>query len=86
MEIQLREEQILKHKGKMVKHFKGKYYLILDFAKHTETGEVLVIYKALYGGCGVFARPLNMFAESVDKEKYPDVKQQYRFELIIDSE
>lgn len=81
---QARENVILNHKGKKVKHFKGKEYLILEFAEHTETGEEMVIYKALYGDCRVYARPLSMFASKVDKVKYPQVEQEYRMSLIVD--
>lgn len=63
------------------KHFKGDYYLVEDIAVHSETKEKLVIYRALYGTVTLYARPYDMFIEKVDKVKYPDVKQEYRFEL-----
>ena len=81
-EGEMRKEQIIKHKGKIVKHFKGKNYLILDIAIDSETDEKLVIYKALYDDCKVFARKLDMFASEVNHEKYPDVQQKWRFELV----
>ena len=87
--------------GDSVQHFKretitkeelekdpNKYlYEIIGVSKHTEDGELLMIYKPLYEtdctkGADYAARPLDMFMSEVDHEKYPDIKQKYRFELV----
>ncbi|MEQ2717706.1 DUF1653 domain-containing protein [Fusicatenibacter saccharivorans] len=93
------------HIGDIVKHFKREIitaeqlefdenlylYRVLNFAKHTETGETFVIYESLYNGkvigcdvhCGdVFARPMDMFMSEVDHEKYPGIECEYRFETV----
>jgi len=81
--------------GDIVRHFKREYvpqetseylYKVLAFASHTETGEKLVIYQGMYPPFKVCARPLDMFMSEVDREKYPDIKQRYRFEKITDQE
>ena len=63
------------------KHFKGDYYLVQDVANDSETKQPFVVYRRLYGDTGLYIRPYDMFASEVDHEKYPNVKQKYRFEL-----
>lgn len=73
--------------GKKVRHFKGKEYLVLGISEHTETGETLVIYKALYDEYRNYARPIKMFLSKMDRikypiDKFPNYSQEYRLELV----
>lgn len=68
----------------MYRHFKGNIYQIRCLAKHSETGEMMVVYQAMYDTFQIYVRPLAMFMEEVDRTKYPDAKQKYRFELLQD--
>jgi len=88
-------EQRFAH-GDVVKHFKRelltpeelaaepeKYlYDIVGIAEHTETGETLMVYRPRYGEQKLYARPLEMFLSEVDREKYPDATQTFRFEKV----
>ena len=70
----------IKIKG-IYRHFKGDYYLVEDLAYDSETKEIMVVYRRLYGDCSLWVRPLDMFLSEVDHNKYPNVTQKYRFEL-----
>ena len=67
--------------NRVYKHFKGDYYLVEGLAKDSETKKDVVVYRRLYEDGGLWVRPLDMFLSEVDHEKYPNVKQKYRFEL-----
>lgn len=68
--------------GSFYRHFKGNIYQIKDIAVHSETGEKMVVYQAMYPPFGMWVRPLTTFLERVDTGKYPDAKQLYRFEQV----
>lgn len=67
--------------NRIYRHFKGDYYIVVCIAKHSETEEEMVVYRQLYGAGELWVRPMSLFISEVDHEKYPDVKQKYRFEL-----
>lgn len=76
--------------NQIVRHFKREtvdptsmdyLYRIVDIAIHSESKEKYMVYQGLYGNCETYIRPLEMFMSEVDHEKYPDIKQKYRFEL-----
>ena len=74
------ERNIEKSIGKIFRHFKGDLYLVEGVVTHSESGEKMVLYRALYGECGQFVRPYNMFLEEVPKEKENPTGQKYRFQ------
>lgn len=81
--------------GDIVQHFKRELvdqksseyiYKIIAFAVHSETNERLVVYQALYPPYKICCRPYEMFISEVDRDKYPDIKQRYRFEVIQEAQ
>lgn len=81
--------------GDIVQHFKREMlepeergtnqylYEIIGVATHSETREPMMVYRPLYDDAGMYVRPLEMFLSEVDREKYPEVKQKYRFEKVL---
>lgn len=74
----MREIQI----GRIYRHFKGDYYLVEGIAHCSETGAPHVIYRKLYGDGSLWIRPMDAFLSNVDREKYPNATQDYRFQLV----
>ena len=72
--------------NEIYRHFKGNYYKIIAVGHHSETGEQMVVYydtsKKVSSPSNPCIRPLEMFMSEVDREKYPDVEQKYRFEKV----
>ena len=69
-------------RGQIYRHFKGDYYLVEDIAYDSETSKKVVIYRQLYGDSELWVRDYEMFLSAVEKNKYPNAKQEYRFELV----
>lgn len=69
--------------GEFYKHFKGQLYQVRTLAENSEDNMPMVVYQAMYAPFKIWVRPLSMFLEKLDKEKYPDAAQEYRFERII---
>ncbi len=65
--------------GAIYRHFKGDYVYVIGISKHSESLEDLVIYNH---NNKLWVRPVDMFLSEVDHEKYPDIKQKYRFEEV----
>lgn len=72
--------------GEVYRHFKGNIYKVVTLATNTETEEMMVVYEPYEGKGGAYARPLDMFLSEVDKEKYPEVTDKYRFTLLDEND
>ena len=85
-DVQEEDMRDLPRPGQVYRHFKGNIYRVIALADHSETGETLVIYKRDDSNEKAYARPLDMFMSEVDRKKYPDVKDRYRFTLYSEDE
>ena len=74
------EHEFIVIPGGIYRHFKGSLYEVIGVAKHSENGENMVVYRSLNTG-DMYVRPVDMFTSDVDRDKYPNVKQQCRFQL-----
>ena len=70
--------------GKKYRHFKGGIYIVTDIAIHSESADLMVIYQSFDDQRLTWARPIEMFLSPVDKEKYPNVTQENRFEMVVE--
>ena len=68
--------------GRTYRHFKGGMYKVVDIAVHSESSDILVIYRSVDDSTLVWARPLSMFLSEVDRHKYPLVRQRMRFQEV----
>ena len=73
------EERCVRHG--VYRHFKGGLYVLEEIAYDADTQERVVLYRALYGEHRLWARPFEDFFAELDRAKYPQAQQKYRFEL-----
>ena len=69
--------------GEIYRHFKGNLYQVKMLARDSSSSKEVVVYQAMYAPFEYWVRDLEEFTSEVDREKYPDVKQCYRFEKVV---